>query len=117
MGVPALVGLAGAVLVAASPVRPVQPAGPVPAGRRDDGVAQEPQQLRDGDRDQPGVQVCASVVLALHGDGDREVDVGEQADRGPPVPGPPADDLPGVQPGDLLGELMIFRWPTGRRSG
>jgi hypothetical protein len=40
-----LVGLAGAVLVAASPVRPVQPVGPVPAGRRDDGVAQEPQQF------------------------------------------------------------------------
>ena len=56
-------------------------------------------------------------MLALQGDGDREVEVGEQADRGPAVPGRPADDLPGVQPGDLLGELMIFRWPTGRRSG
>jgi hypothetical protein len=47
-------------------------------------------------------------LLALHGDGDGEVDVGEQADRGPAVPGPPADDLPGVQPGGLLGELVIF---------
>ena len=27
-------------------------------------------------------------MLALHGDGDREVEVGEQADRGPAVPGP-----------------------------
>jgi len=47
-------------------------------------------------------------VLALHGDGDGEVDVGEQADRGPAVLGPPADDLPGVQAGGLLGELVIF---------
>ena len=51
------VGPAGAVLVAASPVRPVQPVRPVSPGRRDDDVSQEPQQLRDGDRDQPGVQV------------------------------------------------------------
>jgi hypothetical protein len=103
-----LVGLAGAVLVAASPVRPVQPVGPVSAGRRDDGVAQEPQQLREGDRDQPGVQVRAGLLLALQSYGDREVDVGEQAERGPAVPGLPADDLPGVQAGALLGELMIF---------
>ena len=47
-------------------------------------------------------------MLALHGDGDREVEVGEQADRGPAVPGLPADDLPGVQAGALLGKLMIF---------
>ncbi len=26
-------------------------------------VAQEPQQLRNGDRDQPGVQVCAGLLL------------------------------------------------------
>jgi hypothetical protein len=44
----------------------------------------------------------------LQGDGDGEVDVGEQAERGPAVPGLPADDLPGVQAGALLGELMIF---------
>ena len=55
--VPALMGLAGAVLVASSPGGPVQPVGPVSPGWRDDGVAQEPQQLRDGDRDQPGVPV------------------------------------------------------------
>ena len=47
-------------------------------------------------------------MLALHGDGDGEVDVGEQADRGPAVPGLPADDLPGVQAGGLLAELVIF---------
>ena len=90
-------GLAGAVLVAASPGGPVQPVSPVSPGWRDDGVAQEPQQLRNGDRDQPGVQVWAGLLLALDGDGDGEVDVGEQADRGPAVPGLPADDLPGVQ--------------------
>jgi hypothetical protein len=108
VGVPALAGLACAVLVAASPVRPVQLVGPVSPGWRDDGVAQEPQQFRDGDRDQPGVQVRAGVVLALRGDGDGEVDVGEQADRVPAVPGPPADDLPGVQAGALLAELVIL---------
>ena len=37
------------------------------------------------------------VLLALQGYRDREVEVGEQADRGPAVPGPPADHLPGVQ--------------------
>ena len=99
---------AGAVLVAAPPGGPVQPVRQVPPGRRDDGVAQQPQQLRDGDRDQPGIQAGAGLVLAVHGDGDGEVDVGEQADRGPAVPGLPADDLPGVQAGALLGELVIF---------
>ena len=74
----------------------MQPAGPVSPGWRDDGVVRQPQQLRDGDRDQPGVQVRAGVVLALHGDRDGGVEVGKQADRGPAVPGPPADDLPGV---------------------
>ena len=43
-------GLAGAVLVAAAPGGPVQPVSPVAPGRWDDGVAQEPQQLRNGDR-------------------------------------------------------------------
>jgi hypothetical protein len=102
------VGLTGAVLVAASPVRPVQPVWPVSPRWRDDGVAQEPQQFRDGDRDQSVVWVRTGLVLALQGDGDGEVDVGEQADRGPGVPGLPAEDLSGVQAGALLGELMIF---------
>jgi hypothetical protein len=94
--------------VQASPVRPVQPVSPVSPGRRDDDVAQQPRQLRNGDRDKGSVQVRADVLLALHRDGDREVDVGEQADRGPVVPGFPADDLPGVQAGGLLGKLVIF---------
>jgi hypothetical protein len=47
-------------------------------------------------------------LLALQGGGDGGVDVGEQADRGPAVPGFPADDLAGVQAGGLLGELVIF---------
>ena len=84
------------------------PVGLVSPGWRDDGVAQEPQQFGNGDGDQSGVQARAGVVLALHGGGDGEVDVGQQADRGPAVPGLPADDLPGVQAGDLLGKLMIF---------
>jgi hypothetical protein len=47
-----------------------------------------------------------------------EVDVGQQADRGPAVPGPPADDLPGVQTGALLGHLVIFlNAPAGGRDG
>ena len=62
-------GLAGAVLVAAPPVRPVQPVGPVSAGRNN-GFAQEPQQLRNGDRDQPSLQVRSGVLLALQGCGD-----------------------------------------------
>jgi hypothetical protein len=47
-------------------------------------------------------------LLALQGYCDGEVEVGEQADRGPAVPGFPADDLPGVQAGGLLGKLVIF---------
>jgi len=54
------VGLAGAVLVAAAPFRPVQAVGPVAPGRRDDGAAQEPHKFRDGDRDQP----CIGSELA-----------------------------------------------------
>jgi hypothetical protein len=57
-------------------------------------------------------------LLALQSHGDGEVDVGEQAERGPAVPGLPADDLPGVQAGGLLGELMIFLdAPAGDRDG
>jgi len=39
---------------------------------------------------------------------DGEIEVGEQADGGPAVPGLPADDLPGVQAGGLLAELVIL---------
>jgi hypothetical protein len=82
--------------------------GPVTPGWRDGSVAQQPQQFRDGDRNQPGIQILAGLVLALHGGGDGEVDAGEQTDGGPSVPGFPADDLPGVQASGLLGELVIF---------
>jgi len=44
----------------------------------------------------PAVRVWVCLLPALHGDG--EVDVGEQADRGPAVPGFLADDLPGLLP-------------------
>jgi hypothetical protein len=47
-------------------------------------------------------------VCALEGDGDGEVDVGEQADGGPAVPGRPAGDLAFVQAGALLGELVAL---------
>ena len=86
----------------------MQPVGPVSPRWRDDGVAQEPQQLRDGDRDQPDAQVRTGFLLAMHGDGGREVEVGKQADRGPAVPGLPADYLPGIQASGLLAELVIF---------
>ena len=102
-----MVGLASALLVASPPVRPVQPVGPVLPGWRDDSAAQEPQQFWGGDRDQPG-RFRAGVVLALDGGGDGQVEVGEQADGGPAVPGLPADDLPGVQAGGLLSQLVIF---------
>jgi hypothetical protein len=60
--------------------------GPGLAEGRDDDLAQESQQFRDGDRDQPGVRLRARLVLAFQGDGNSEVGVGEQADRGPAVP-------------------------------
>ena len=57
-------------------------------------------------------------MLALKGYGDGEVEVGEQADGGPAVPGRPADDLPGVQAGGLLAELVIFFYsPSGGGDG
>jgi hypothetical protein len=57
--------LAGAVLVAASPGGPVQPVGLVSPRWRDAGVTQKPQQLRHGDRDQPGVQIGVGLLPAL----------------------------------------------------
>jgi hypothetical protein len=50
-------------------------------------------------------------LLALHCHGNGEVDMGQQADHGPAVPEFPADDLPCVQAGALLGELLIFLDP------
>jgi hypothetical protein len=57
-------GASGAVLVASSPDRPVQAVGPGWLGRWGDRAAQKPQQFRDGDRDQAGVQLRAGVLLA-----------------------------------------------------
>jgi hypothetical protein len=78
------------------------------AGAGDDDVAQKPQQLRHGARDQPGVQFGAGLLPALHCHGNGEVDMGQQADHGPAMPGLPADDLPCVQADGPLGELVIF---------
>jgi hypothetical protein len=47
-------------------------------------------------------------LLALQCHGDGGIDIGQQADHGPAVPGLPADDLPCVQAGGLLGELVIL---------
>jgi hypothetical protein len=64
---------------------------------------------RNGAGNQLG-RVRAGVVLALDG-GRGQADVGEQADRGPAVPGPSADDLPGVE---ADGPLWCGRWLRGR---
>jgi hypothetical protein len=53
IGVPALVGLLGSVLVAASPERPGVAVQLVATGLGDDGPAQLAQQFGDGDGDQP----------------------------------------------------------------
>jgi hypothetical protein len=112
-----VVGLPGAMLVAAPPAGPVQDVCPVAAGRRDDGAAQQSQQLGRGDRDHPGGG-AGVVVCAFEGDGDGEVDVGEQADRCPAVPGGPAGDLALVQAAGLLGLLVVFlAFPAGDRDG
>ena len=91
--------------------------GPVAAGFGDDGAAELSQQLRDGDGDQPE---DAGVFVAgpLEGGGHSEEDIGEQADRGPAVPGGPGGDLAAVQPADLLGLLVVFLYfPSGDRDG
>jgi hypothetical protein len=112
------VGLAGSVLVAASPLRPVLAVGMVSARRRDDGAAQHAQHFGNGDRDQAYLQ--AGVGVAVQRDGDGQVHAGEQAQGATAVPGPPADHLTAVQPGNLLGELVIFleqeRPPESGRS-
>jgi len=91
--------------------------GAVAAGFGDDGAAELSQQLGDGDGDHledAGVFVAG----ALEGGGHGEEDIGEQADRGPAVPGGPGSDLAAVQPADLLGLLVIFLYfPSGDRDG
>jgi len=79
----------------------------VAAGAGDDGAAELSEQLGDGDGDQLK-ESGVGVAGALAGGGDGEERGGEEADRGPAVPGGPGGDLPGVQPGDLLRNLVIF---------
>jgi hypothetical protein len=81
--------------------------GLVAAGLGDDGAAELPEQLGDGDGDQ-FEETGAGVEGALAGGGDGEERGSEEADRGPAVPGGPGGDLPGVQSGDLLRDLAIF---------
>ncbi len=107
VGVPALVGLAGMILVAASPKSPCVAVGLVAAGPGDDGAAELSEQFGNGDGDQ-FQGGGAAVADALPGGGDGQEGRGEQADRGPAVPGGPGGDLSAVQPGDLLGQLVVF---------
>jgi len=81
--------------------------GLVSARVGDDGAAELPEQFGDGDGDQLE-EAGAGVAGALAGGGDGEERGGEEADRGPAVPVGPGGDLPGVQSGDLLGDLVIF---------
>jgi hypothetical protein len=107
VGVPALVGLPRVVLVAASPERPALAVGLVAARLGDDGAAEGPKQFGDGDGDQledSGVLVAS----ALEGCGDGEEEIGEQADRGPAVPGGPGGDLAAVEAADLLRLLVVL---------
>jgi hypothetical protein len=107
VGVPALVGLAGVILVAASPEGPCGAVGLVAAGPGDDGAAELSEQFGNGDGDQ-FQGGGAAVTNALPGGGDGQEGRGEQADGGPAVPGGPRGDLAAVQAGDLLGHLVIF---------
>jgi len=107
VGVPAFVGLLGLVLVVTAPSCPGAAVGLVAAGLGDDGAAELSQQLRNGDGDQPG-EAGAGVEGALAGGGHREEGVGEQADRGPAVPGGPGGDLAAVQTADLLRQLVVL---------
>src|SRR5512133_3880935 len=116
VGVPALVGLLGLVLMAAPPQRPGGAVRLVAAGLGDDGPAKLSQQLRNGDGDQA---LCggAGVAGALAGGGHSEEGVGEQADRGPAVPGGPGGDLAAVQPADLLRLLVLLVEGLARKPG
>lgn len=72
--------------MAASPAGPVQEVRPVLARRRYDGAVQ-PRQLGHGDRDHLG-GAGSGVLCPFEGNGDGEVDVGEQAQRGAGLPSP-----------------------------
>src|ERR1039457_3187522 len=114
---PALVGLAGAILVVAPPQAPGIAVRLVAAGPGDDGAAELPKQLGDSDGDQ-AEDGGVAVTGALPGGCGGEESAGEQADRGPAVPGGPGGDLAAVQAGDLLVQLVIFLdFPAGDRHG
>ena len=104
---PSLVGLLGAMPVAASPQCPGVTVRSVAAGVGDDSAAEPSEQFRHGDGDQVE-HARADVRGTLPGSGHGEERVGEQADRGSAVPGGPGGDLAAVQPADLLGQLVIF---------
>ena len=101
VGVPALVGLAGVILVAASPEGPCVAVRLVAAGPGDDGAAELSEQFGNGDGDQPeggGAAVAGGLPGGCGGQEGR----GEKADGGPAVPGCPGGDLAAVQSADLL---------------
>src|SRR5579875_2921137 len=106
VGVPAPAGLPGAVLVAAAPQGPAVAVGPVAAGLGDDGAAELPEQLGDGDGDQ-AEDGGVAVTGALPGGCGGEESAAGQADRSPAVPGGPGGDLAAVQPAGLLGLLVV----------
>src|SRR5258708_27298759 len=102
---PALVGLAGAVLVAASPQHPPVAVRLVAARLGDDGATELSHQLRHDDGNQ-FEDAGAAVGGALPGCGHGEERAGEQADRGPAVPGAPGGYLSAFPPADLLRPLV-----------
>ena len=107
VGVPALVGLLGLVLVAAAPYLPGSAVRLVAAGSGDDGAAELSQQFRDGDGDEPelgGVGIAGTSA----GDSDGEEGVGERGDHGPAVPGSPGGDLTAVEPGGLWRCRLVY---------
>jgi hypothetical protein len=74
------------------------------------------EQFGDGNGDQAEFAGPA-VAGALEGGGHGEEGVGEQADRGPAVPGGPGGDLAAVEPGGLFRELVVLlRGDTERGS-
>jgi hypothetical protein len=69
VGIPAAVGLAGPVLVATPPLRPVLAVGVVPVRRRDDDAAQQAQHFRDGDRDQAYLRAGVGIAVQRDSNG------------------------------------------------
>ena len=92
---------AGAGLMSASPLRPAQPVAKITAGPSDQGREQV-LELVAGQRDQLGRWWPAGAF----GQGRHHQEgVGEHGQGGPPVPGPPAAHLVGVQADQALAGL------------